>query len=211
MNWTLRPLFISFLFLLGFSISEIQNDQASKSEEPDFRLLFVGNSLTYTNNLPKLVKKSAKQKGITIETKMLALPNYAIVDHWQDGKVQKLIASEQYDFVIIQQGPSSQQDGSQMLLDGGKNYHELCKKHKAKLVYFMVWPSQYYYRTFDGVIQNYSNAAKVNKAMLCPVGKVWKKHFDKTNNFDYYGPDGFHPSKKGSQVAADVIVNTLFP
>lgn len=86
----------------------------------------------------------------------------------------------------------------------------LCDETNAKLVYFVVWPSLGYYNTFDGVIKNHKEAAKINKAIICPVGEVWKAHFDKTNQFDYYGPDGFHPSVLGSKVAADIIVNTLF-
>ena len=74
----------------------------------------------------------------------------------------------------------------------------------------MVWPSLTYYHNFAGVIQNHRDAAQINNAILCPVGEVWKSHFDTTNNFDYYGSDGFHPSPKGSQVAADVIVEYLF-
>jgi lysophospholipase L1-like esterase len=45
---------------------------------------------------------------------------------------------------------------------------------------------------------------------LCPVGAVWKKHFDETKDYSYYGPDLFHPSQKGSEIAAKVIVDALF-
>ena len=177
----------------------------------DFNILFIGNSLTYTNDLPKLVKEKAQLKGITIGTKMIALPNFAIVDHWAVGEVQQYIESKTFDFVIIQQGPSSQQEGRDILIEYGKRYSDLCNSNNAKLCYFMVWPSLTYYHTFAGVIQNHQDAASINEAILCPVGEVWKAHFDTTNTFDYYGPDGFHPSIIGSQVAADVIVDTLFP
>ena len=78
--------------------------------------------------------------------------------------------------------------------------------------YFMVWPSLTYYHTFKGVIKNYTDAARINDAILCPVGEKWKKHFDTTQNFDYYSSDGFHPSLKGGQEenAADIIVEYLF-
>ncbi|MCB1582293.1 MAG: hypothetical protein R3E90_03880 [Marinicella sp.] len=190
------------------SLLELTGNKATKGET--YQLLFVGNSLTYSNNLPKLVKKNARDKGIHVETKMLAKPNYAIVDHWAEGHVQNLIKSKQYDYVIIQQGPSSQADGYNMLINGGKLYSDLCIANDAKLVYFMVWPSRRFYHTFDGVIANYTAGAEANDAILSPVGKVWKAHFDATNDFSYYGSDQFHPSLKGSKVAADVIVDTLF-
>ena len=174
-----------------------------------FNILFIGNSLTYTNDLPKLVKKNAKTKGIEIETKMIAFPNYAIADHWNDGLVQKLIASKKYDFVIIQQGPSSQSDGRKILIEYGKEFSNLCKSNSTKLCYFMVWPSISYYHTFEGVIKNHKDAASINDAILLPVGELWKDHIDNTDNYEYYSADGFHPSLKGSQLAAKVIVEYL--
>lgn len=195
------------------SDKETGNEQdTSNQHDPnaDYSLLFVGNSLTYTNDLPSLVKEAAKERNIDINVEMLAYGNYAIVDHWADGKVQSMIRSKKYDFVIIQQGPSSQADGYEMLVNGGKPYADLCKANDTKLAYFMVWPSRTYYHTFSGVIANYTAGADANDALLCPVGKVWKEHFDKTNDFSYYGVDQFHPSLKGSKVAAKVIVSSLF-
>ena len=177
----------------------------------EYNILFVGNSLTYINDLPALVRQEGEINGIKIGTKSIAKGNYALIDHWNEGYVQQEIESGKYDFVVVQQGPSSQEEGRKLLLQSGKDYSDLCNEHGAKLAFFMVWPSMNYYQTFDGVIKNYTDAATQNDALLCPVGKVWKKHFDTTGEFDYYSPDGFHPSLKGSEVAAQVILGTLFP
>ena len=198
------------------NLSKLNNQEPTIVEDvinfdnTDYNILFVGNSLTYTNNLPELVKQRAQEKNITLGIKTIVKPNYAIVDHWAEGEVQQYIESKKFDYVIIQQGPSSQQEGRDMLIVGGKKYADLCAENDAKLCYFMVWPSLTYYQTFGGVIKNHEDAARLNNAILCPVGIVWKDHFDTTNEFDYYGSDGFHPSLSGSQVAANVIVATLF-
>ncbi|WP_420318624.1 SGNH/GDSL hydrolase family protein [Ekhidna sp.] len=193
------------VYCFAFLILSIQFVKAQSS-----KVLFVGNSLTYTNNLPELVEKEAKRQGIKVQSKMLAFPNYAIIDHWNDGEVQKLIQSEKYDYVVVQQGPSSQKEGRQMLIEDGARLQKLCAKHDAKLVYFMVWPSRTYYYTFEGVIKNHKDAADMNDALLCPVGEAWKAYFDRNGDFSLYGRDGFHPSPKGSRLAAKVIVDTLF-
>lgn len=57
-------------------------------------ILFVGNSLTYYNDLPGLVAKLGKDSGIVIKTEMVAYPNYALEDHWNDGQIQTLIATK---------------------------------------------------------------------------------------------------------------------
>lgn len=198
-----------FFIIILCSSSDLLIHHGNNSKKP-VKVLFVGNSLTYTNDLPQLVKKTARQKGVSLKTKMIAFPNYAIEDHWNDGVVQKEIKKNSYDFVILQQGPSSQPPGRKMLFEYGKKFSDLCKKNDAQLCYLMVWPSLTYYHTFDGVIKNYREAAAENDAILCPVGEVWKAHFDVTENLDYYSFDGFHPSLKGSQVAAEVIVEHLF-
>ena len=83
------------------------------------KILFVGNSLTYSNNLPKIVEFIAKKSGEKIITKSLCYPNYALVDHLHDGTFQKLMAKGKYDYVIVQQGPSSQSEGKKMLIEDG--------------------------------------------------------------------------------------------
>lgn len=198
------------ILYLCFSATLSANEWLPGTKEPNIKILFIGNSLTYTNNLPKLVKAHAKTKGIKIKTRMVALPNYALEDHWNDGNIQQLIATGKYDYVVVQQGPSSQQEGRDMLIDYGKKYAALCNKYHARLAYFMVWPSLQYLHTQDAVIQNYQDAATTNNAIILPVGFAWQKHYTSSNNYDYYGPDGFHPSLKGSKAAATTIVSRLF-
>ncbi|MFZ1717368.1 MAG: hypothetical protein WAT88_18845 [Saprospiraceae bacterium] len=173
-------------------------------------ILFVGNSLTYTNDLPKMVVAFGKESGVEIKTTILAYPNYALEDHWNDGQVQKLIAKNKYDFVVVQQGPSSQIDGRQMLLDYGAKLKTLCDNTNTQLAFFMVWPAFSNIQTFDGVIQNYTDAALTTNSLLCPVGELWKKHFQDTGDYSFYGPDMFHPSEIGSKNAAKIIFETLF-
>ena len=96
-----------FIFFLLFAVCIFGVAQGKSTN-----LLFVGNSLTYTNDLPDIVEKEAKRKGIKVKTTMLAYPNYALVDHLDDGEVQKQIRSGKYDYVIVQQGPSSQEEGT---------------------------------------------------------------------------------------------------
>lgn len=197
------------LLSLFFQVQE--PDQVHQESIAHARILFVGNSLTYTHNLPALVAAEAKRQRITVETEMLANANYALEDHWNDGQLQQLMARKRFDFVILQQGPSSQAEGRSMLLDYGARIKALGEKHGTKLAFFMVWPAKQNYHTFDGVIKNYTEAAQKNNALLCPVGQVWKDHFDRTRDYSYYGPDLFHPSLSGSKVAAAVICKSLFP
>lgn len=206
-----RPIVLLICGILAASLNCLANPpkRIHKSKPKKLSILFIGNSLTYTNDLPKLVKMEGKARGVKINTTMVAKPNYAISDHWIEFQIQETIKSNKFDYVIIQQGPSSQPPGRQSLIEYGDMIGKLCNENGSKLAYFMVWPSQTYYQTFDMVIKNHTDAAAQTDGLLLPVGKVWKEYFDETNDFSYYGPDGFHPSKKGSQVAAQVILDSL--
>lgn len=173
-------------------------------------ILFVGNSLTYTNDLPLLLEEFAKTKGIIVKTTMLAYPNYALEDHFNDGRLQKLLSESHFDFIVVQQGPSSQQEGKTMLLEYGKRLQLLAEKYHSKLAFFMVWPAVSNFDNFDAVILHYTTAAAMTNAILCPVGKAWKDYIMNTLDYSYYGPDMFHPSLKGSKVAAEIIYESLF-
>jgi hypothetical protein len=174
------------------------------------RVLFVGNSLTYTNNLPLLVKEVAMKYDRSIETDMLAFPNFTLEDHWLEGKLQKLIASGRFDILVVQQGPSSQADGREMLLGYGLKLKKLCQQSNVALAFFMVWPPRNHAERFKGVIKNYSDAAEKTGSILCPVGLAWKTCIETNKDCDYYDADGFHPSLAGSKVAAAVIYKSLF-
>ena len=201
---------IYFFYLICLSIFPGPLKAQGKSTLKSYKILFVGNSLTYTNNLPLLISQVARDKGIHLKTDILAKANYALIDHWDEGVLQAKIRSKSFDFVVVQQGPSSQPEGRKLLFESIKKLHQICEENQSKLAVFMVWPSRQYYQTFDKVIKNHRDVANKYNTLLCPVGEVWKAHFDKTSDFNYYSSDGFHPSQKGSKVAAQIIVDSLF-
>ncbi|MBA6155530.1 SGNH/GDSL hydrolase family protein [Tenacibaculum sp. S7007] len=174
-------------------------------------ILFVGNSLTYTNNMPEILEYIGKKNGVRIKTKSLCFPNYAIIDHLNQGVLQKLLEKQSFDYIIIQQGPSSQEQGKQMLLEDGAKMKALCNKYNIKLGYYIVWPSVRYYHTFNKVIENHTLAAKQNNAILFPVGTVWKEYNTYKEKENLYSLDNFHPSKTGSFLAAITIFHQLYP
>lgn len=193
---------------ISAKVGEIIVCDSKRIDDPSVRILFVGNSLTYTNNLPALVVSIGNAQGKSVYSETLANPNYAIEDHWNDGKMQKLICEGDFDFVVIQQGPSSQADGRQMLFEYGQRIKNICLSRGTELAFFMVWPAKANYHMFDGVIKNYTDAATETNSILCAVGAEFKRHGD-SGDYSFYSSDSFHPSAAGSQRAAEIIFSTL--
>ncbi|MEP7346984.1 MAG: hypothetical protein ABI877_17065, partial [Gemmatimonadaceae bacterium] len=70
------------------------------------RILFIGNSLTYTNDLPSLVAEIARVDGRPIGVATVAAANTALVDHLTQTDATSRIAQGGWDAVVLQQGPT---------------------------------------------------------------------------------------------------------
>lgn len=175
----------------------------------DLKILFVGNSLTYVNDLPALVTELAKQDGSTFTYTSFLLPDYSLEDHWNEGTVKAEIEKGRYDFVVAQQGPSALPESQVLLLDYTKRFAEVCSKSKSKLSLYMVWPSKARSFDLDNVISSYTKAAEKTSSLLSPAGLGWKYAWQADSTLPLYSPDNFHPSIAGSVLSALIIYGSL--
>jgi hypothetical protein len=81
--------------------SAVCNGQDSKQADHDLKLLFVGNSLTYTNNLPVFVSHISKVKyGLNNSVDMFAFGGASFRQHL-DTDIITIVLLQNYDHVII--------------------------------------------------------------------------------------------------------------
>ncbi|HEX6100106.1 MAG TPA: SGNH/GDSL hydrolase family protein [Thermoanaerobaculia bacterium] len=168
----------------------------------EMRVLFVGNSLTYTNDLPGMVARLGELDGQRIECVTAARPNYSLGDHLDAGSVQKL-AKKRWDLVVLQQGPSSLEESRRDLIRDAKRMAELFEGTPVAML--MVWPSRQYAGSWDRVIESYAQAAREVNGSLIPAGVAMRSASD----LGVLGADGFHPSAAGTYLAALVTYRTI--
>lgn len=177
--------------------------------DADFSVLFIGNSLTYTNNLPATLERLLKTTDLgSIHVEAEANPNFGLVDHWNLGRASKKIAEGGWDVVIMQQGPSAT-EGRPSLLEYSRRFAEQIRDIGAKPGLFMVWPSTARSFDFDGVSESYRMAADSVDGLLFPAGEAWRAAWRRAPSTRLYGSDGFHPSPEGSYLAALVMFGQL--
>jgi hypothetical protein len=195
-----------FLLLL-LSIAIIAQGAAPRAAP--IRVLFIGNSLTVTNDVPATVEALAKANGERIVTKTIAYPNFSLEDHWSQGHSRRVIAEGGWSFIVLQQGPSALPESRVLLVDFAKRFAKEAKRVKARTALFMVWPAWSHSGDFDGVKLSYEAAAREAGAVFLPAGDAWRLAWKQDANLKFYGPDGFHPSQLGSYLAALVIYQGL--
>jgi len=173
------------------------------------RILFVGNSLTYQNDLPGMVCLLARSVGRRLVCESIALPDYGLEEHWQSGKARAAIAGGNWDIVVLQQGPSSLPESRRVLVDYTKRFDAEIKKAGARTALYMVWPSRQRRGDMEGVSQSYRAAATAVDATLLPVGDAWRAASAVDRDLPLYAADNFHPSGVGTYLAALVIYRHL--
>lgn len=195
---------LALVLLLGFVLPT-----SAAAQDRGLSLLFVGNSLTYTHDVPELVKRLAKAAGKAAPTiTVRALPNAGLEDHWNEGWVAKALRQRHHDVLIMQQGPSTLAASGADLSRWTARFADEAVKHGTRPALFAVWaPSG---GDMASGLANYTRAAEAAGTALYPVSAAWQAAWALRPTVPLYGPDGFHPSEHGALLAAMVITGVIY-
>jgi hypothetical protein len=174
------------------------------------KILFVGNSQTFVNDVPGMVKEMAAIQGVEVETTDMSVPNYSLEDHWNDGVVQQALDKQKFNHLVAQQGSSALPESQVLLKDFARRFADQCRKNEVDMNLYMVWPMKHRAFDFENVIFSYTEAAKHAGASLSAAGLAWTKVWEREPNLEFYAPDGLHASKKGSILAAMCVYASVF-
>jgi hypothetical protein len=175
-----------------------------------YRILFIGNSLTYTNDLPGTVAGIGLAMGDTIEVQSVVAPNVALIDH-VTGQTNALdvIRSAHWDFVVLQQGPTSVPLYRDTLILATRWLEPYIHSAGAKSAQLMVWPAATKRASFDDVRRSNQQAAEAVHGIFLPAGEAWRAAWEAGPRLALYGRDGFHPSELGTYLTALVVYEGL--
>jgi len=178
---------------------------------PGLHILFIGNSLTYVNNLPAILEALADSTHEPmLETRTVAKPDYSLEDHWNDGDARAAISKGGWNVVVLQQGPSSLESSRALLLQYAKAFADPIRNVGARPALYQVWPTADRAMDFARANESYRLAAEAVQGILFPVGEAWLAAQQRDRNIPLYAFDGLHPSVEGSYLAALVMHATLY-
>lgn len=172
-------------------------------------VLFIGNSLTYANDLPGILQAMAHESGgVEISVTSVTYGGAGLQDHWLGGEAVRVIRRGGWDVVVLQQGPSAT-EGRPSLLEYSKRFAAEIRKVGARPALYMVWPAESRSFDFDGVSESYRMAAEQVDGLLFPAGEAWRAAWRRDSSIELYAEDRFHPSASGSYLAALVMFQQL--
>jgi hypothetical protein len=200
---------LSALLAVGGAQAQGNKAQGSNVAAP-LRVLFVGNSLTATNDLPAVVATLAKTFGhFQIAYRTIAPGGVNLEDHWGAGTAVAALDSGEWDAIVMQQGPSSLPESQVNLREWAVRFADRAREHQVRPALLTVWPESERSYALPAVIKSYRDAARAARAELYPAGRAWQAAWRRNPRLPLYGADGFHPSQLGTYLTALVVVAGL--
>ncbi len=200
--------------VLGRCLSGSENaaSSASGTELKPLRVLFVGNSYTYVNMLPEMVRQlslAAKERRPT-EYRMIAPGGYSLEQHWNDGTVTKAIAEGGWDYVVLQEQSVRPISDPANMHRFARLFDDEARKIGAKTVFYVTWARKTAPDQQKQLTRAYSAIAKELGGLCCPVGPAWANVLKGRPDVELYQSDGSHPSPAGSYIGACVFYAMLY-
>lgn len=206
------PRFLSAVLLFTFGClgpPTAPQENTIEIPESDLRVLFVGNSLTYSNDLPGVVSALAKAGNRSFSYATLAVGGWSLEEHWNAG-LPALITGAGPDVVVLQQGPSSLPQNQPHLAHWTREFTAVIREAGGEPALLMVWPDRTREAFFPQVRQAYSAAAAGVDGLFIPGGQTWVEAWAIDPDLPFWGSDGFHPSYLGTLAAAMATYAVLF-
>lgn len=173
------------------------------------RVLFIGNSYTYFNDLPGLLTCLASADGLEIAAESVAEGGMTLLGHLRSGGVVPRIRSGGWDVVVLQEQSSRPIDAPGLMCAAARVLAEEVARAGARTALFLTWTRRD--RPDDQVALNsaYYRCARMVGATVVPVGPSWQQVLVERPSAELYAEDGSHPAPMGTYLAACVFYATL--
>ncbi len=196
----------------------------------NFKVLFIGNSYTYVNNLPQAIADIANAMGDTFSFDSNTPGGYTLNLHTSNATTLSKINAQPWDFVVLQeQSQLPSFDPIQVSVDVYPYARELdslilVNDSCTETFFYMTWGRQNGDMsncgtyppvcTYNGMQQrlrdSYLQMSIGNNASVSPVGVAWKLFRDAFPGINLYQPDESHPSIYGTYLAACVFYTSFY-
>ena len=173
------------------------------------RALFIGNSYLYAQDIPGIVQALADSAGgdqIAVAT--VAYPDAALSDHLRGGAALPSIRAGGWEWVVLQQGPSSVLVNRDSLRQSTALFAAEIESVGARPALFSAWPSSSRRQDFPAAIESYRLAAQDVGGLFLPVAGAWLEAWEANPDVILYA-DALHPSVAGAYLSALVIYARL--
>ena len=176
------------------------------------KVLFVGNSHTYFNDMPRLFAQMCEEMtGVRPEVTMLAYSGRSLRWHREEHfSLRFALMYGGYDYCVVQQQAHPFPEESETRHDFG-NISDMCSRAGTRAVIFMTWAEKAKPQNAARMTGFYRALASDTGALLAPVGELFESLRRDHPEIELYWMDGEHASVCGDYLAAACFAALLCP
>ena len=173
------------------------------------RTLFIGNSHTYYNDMPKVFADICRENCVEMHVTMLTKGGMGLEYHADNEQTRFNILFGDYDFIILQHVAHPMGEFS-VLEEASDRIMEWIKQTRSIACFFMTWTEEDNEAFQEEMSSRYRKLADKYGCKVAPVGEKWWAHIHEHPEIDLYFEDRRHASVEGTRLAAQTIYDTLF-
>lgn len=200
------------LHLLLFLIFIVPGHQLSYAQTDTLRVLFVGNSYTYTKNLPQIVSILSTTTDIYLKTQQSTIAGGKLWQHWHGKRglnTREIIDMGNFDRIIFQDHSMAAIAEPDSLYLYGTLFAQLASRMGAKPIFYQTWAKDSVPESISVIRDQYALLTNSTDAKVARVGEAWQLAKQLNPNIQLYTEDGSHPDKLGVFLTALVMTQLL--
>ena len=184
---------------------------ATATETPPRAVLLVGNSLTYANDLPAMLRAVAAASGEELRVGMAAAGNVAVIDH-VNGSTDAVaqVRGGDWSYVVLQQGPTPPGVCRDTLIMAAMQFAPHVAAAGARVAIFSPWARQARPSSIGWASETAELAARAVGGVVVPIGAAWQAALAEDVTLPLYEADGYHPAPAGTLLTALTLYARLF-
>lgn len=196
---------------------------------PATRVLFLGNSLTYSNGMPETIRRLAASDGLSLEFEQHTPGGRTLAEHATDPAVRDLVARGNWDVVVLQEQsvlPSLERSVVEdAVIQPLRVLSEDIRRRNpsARIVLYQtparqsgaldLVPDLAELGSYEGmqrrIIAGYATMARAIRGEIAPAGEAWRRVRQTRPTLELYA-DPTHPNRAGSYLIACVLYASIF-
>ena len=202
---------------------------AVNAQDDTLRILFIGNSHTYYNDLPQLFVDLSASGGHPVVKDMSAPGGHTLEQHTTNPNTLAKISQGIWDYVVLQeqsQYPVIEYYRFNSMYPSARFLDSIITSYDQQTVLYMTWGWRYggmhtinghsspdfldYFHMQDSVSAAYFMLANELNTTLIPAGNAWATAWAIDSSNSFWHEDTYHPTIFGSYLAACVFYFRLF-
>ena len=212
----IRSLLAVFCLVLAFPAAAQAPAPASDARE--LRVLFVGNSLVYVNNLPATLRAlgAAQPTPVRIETATFVAPGGTVAERWEDGVAARALREGRWDAVVLQErggllacmvdAEQRQQRECRASERAHREFATAAKAAGARTLLLATWgPDETWQNKLDRAAKQLAGRLD---AGIVPAGSTLRLYASRQPQGSTF-PDGVHPSPAATLIMAAQLYRAL--